>query len=36
MSIKMECTESGMSLKVECQLKWNVTQNGMSLKTKST
>ena len=42
MSLKMKChsknvnktnvIQNGMSLKMECHSKWDVTQNGMSLK----
>ena len=28
-------TQNGMSLKMECHLKWNLNQNGMSLKMES-
>ena len=33
---KLEFTENGKSLKIECHSKWNVTQNEISLKWNVT
>ena len=32
MSLNIDVTQNGMSLKMECHSKWNATQNGMPIK----
>ena len=34
MSLKMEVTQNGVTLKMECHSKTNVAQNGISLKMR--